>query len=139
MVASYFQRQGLDPPFYLVPIPDTKTTLESSTGPWTSVTAMAIAAKFEGDVEALDVLRWKKNLSHLSAEAQDSTPLYEKPSSARKDRMGQTRRAGGLSGGQRHASAGLGDVLESERRSRPSLCVCGKKRAPEAREELCGF
>ena len=77
MVASYFQRQGLDPPFYLVPIPDTNTTLESTTGPWMSVTAMAIASKFEGDVEALDVLRWKKNLSHLSAETQDSTRLYE--------------------------------------------------------------
>ncbi len=77
MVASYFQRQGLGPPFYLVPIPDTNTTLESTTGPWTSVTAMSIASKFEGDVETLDVLRWKKNLSHLSAEAQDSTRLYE--------------------------------------------------------------
>ena len=77
MVAGYFRRQGLDPPFYLVPIPDTNTTLESTAGPWTSVTAMAIAAKIEGDVEALDVLRWKKKLSDLSLEAQDPTGLYE--------------------------------------------------------------
>ena len=77
MVANYFLRQSIPPPFFVVPIPDTNTTLESSAGPWTSLTAMAIASKFEGEAEALDVLRWKKGMSSLGTEAKDPARLCE--------------------------------------------------------------
>jgi hypothetical protein len=62
MVAGYLQRQSIAPPLFLVPIPNSEITLESSRPPWTSLLAMAIASKLESDVAVLDLLRWRKRL-----------------------------------------------------------------------------
>jgi hypothetical protein len=60
MVAAYLTGHGMQPPLCFVPIPGPNITLESSTGPWTSVLAMSIVTKIHSDVETVDVLRWKE-------------------------------------------------------------------------------
>ena len=60
MVAHYMQENGLEPPFVLVPIPNSGNTTKSSK-PRTLKLARDIAAKI-GDTEIADCLRWKKAL-----------------------------------------------------------------------------
>ncbi len=78
MVGAYLRRHGIRPPLGLVPIPDPGITLESSTGPWTSLLCMSIATKLEGDVETYDILRWKKSPSQgrLNMAKQEPAELY---------------------------------------------------------------
>jgi hypothetical protein len=61
-VAAYLERQSIVPPLCFVPLPGSNITLESSTGPWTSLMAMAILTKIQGTVDTADVLRWKHTL-----------------------------------------------------------------------------
>jgi len=78
IVAAYLRRRSIPPPLGLVPIPDYGITLESSTGPWTSLLCMSIAAKLEGDVETFDILRWNKTSPEgsLSMAKQEPSVLY---------------------------------------------------------------
>jgi hypothetical protein len=86
MVAAYLRRHDIRPPLGLVPIPDPGITLESSTGPWTSLLCMSIATKLEGDVETFDILRWKKGSPQggLSLAKQKPSELYRNLSLIRK-------------------------------------------------------
>jgi hypothetical protein len=82
MVAAYLRRQAIRPPICFVPIPAPNITLESSTGPWTSILTMSIVTKLEGDVETIDVLRWKKKVEDNSP--QDTAALFDNMTLIRK-------------------------------------------------------
>ena len=86
MVGAYLRRHSIRPPLGLVPIPDPGITLESSTGPWTSLLCMSIAAKLEGDVETFDLLRWKKSSPQggLNMAKQEPSKLFSNLSLIRK-------------------------------------------------------
>lgn len=77
MVADYLTPSPIQPPFELVPVPTSKTTLESSAGPWTSLLAISIASNGVDDVSIRDVLRWRKPLSAPSQRSQSVSELYE--------------------------------------------------------------
>ena len=77
MVTEYLESCRIRPPFSLVPVPTSKTTLESSAGPWTSLLAISIASNGPGDVSILDVLRWKEPLEAPSQRGQTVSELYE--------------------------------------------------------------
>jgi len=77
MVADYLTAGPIRPPFDLVPVPTSKTTLESSAGPWTSLLAISIASNGLDDVSIRDVLRWRKPLSAPSRRSQSVSELYE--------------------------------------------------------------
>jgi hypothetical protein len=62
MVAGYFRQKSIVSPLLLVPIPNPEITLESSLPPRSSLLAMAIASKVDGDVDVADILRWKRKL-----------------------------------------------------------------------------
>lgn len=60
MVAHYMQENGLEPPFVLVPVPNSGNTRKSPK-PRTFKLAKAIAEKI-GNTEIADCLRWKEDL-----------------------------------------------------------------------------
>lgn len=74
-VAAYLERQSIAPPLCFVPLPGPNITLESSTGPWTSLMAMAILTKIQGTVDTADVLRWKHKLPE--GQAPSARALYD--------------------------------------------------------------
>lgn len=76
MAADYLASSPLRPPFVLVPIPTTKATLESSSGPWTALLAHAIAGAGV-DADVIDCLRWKAPLSASERRACSASELYE--------------------------------------------------------------
>lgn len=78
MVADYFRQKSIVAPLLLVPIPNPEITLASTRPPRSSLLAMAIASKVEGDVDVADILRWKRKLPE-SASARgpgDPAKLY---------------------------------------------------------------
>jgi len=77
MVTQYLETCHVQPPFTLVPVPTSKTTLDSSAGPWTSLLAISIASSGLDAVSVLDVLRWKQPLEPPSQRAQTVSELYE--------------------------------------------------------------
>jgi len=77
MVTSYVETCHIQPPFSMVPVPTSKTTLESSAGPWTSLLAISIASNGLDGVSILDVLRWKQPLEPPSQRDQTVSELYE--------------------------------------------------------------
>lgn len=77
MVSGYIDGCHIQPPFSLVPVPTSKTTLESSAGPWTSLLAISIASSGLDDVSIQDVLRWKQPLSPPSQREQTVAELYD--------------------------------------------------------------
>lgn len=77
MVTDYLDGCPIRPPFDLVPVPTSKTTLESSAGPWTTLLAISIASNGLEDASVLDVLRWKEPLAAPSQRTQSVAELYE--------------------------------------------------------------
>ena len=75
-VAAYLQRQAIGPPLCLVPIPGSNITVESSTGPWTTLMTMAILTKIQGDVDTADVLRWREK--RLERQPPSARELYDR-------------------------------------------------------------
>lgn len=62
IVANFMQQNGIEPPFALVPVPNSGITLESDKKPRTLKLASAIAKKTGNDSKAVDCLRWKRGL-----------------------------------------------------------------------------
>jgi hypothetical protein len=62
LVADYFSREGVTPPLDVVPVPNSSTTVSSTTPPRTARLADAIARQIGGGLSVHDVLRWKVNL-----------------------------------------------------------------------------
>jgi predicted amidophosphoribosyltransferase len=77
MVAEYLDSCHVQPPFSLVPVPTSKSTLESSAGPWTTLLAISIASSGLDDVSVEDVLRWKQPLDPPSQRQDTVAELYE--------------------------------------------------------------
>ncbi len=77
MVSEYLDGCHIQPPFTLVPVPTSKTTLESSAGPWTSLLAISIASSGLDDVSITDLLRWREPLAPPSQREQTAAELYE--------------------------------------------------------------
>lgn len=77
MVTEYLDGCHIQPPFNLVPVPTSKSTLESSAGPWTTLLAISIASSGLDDVSIQDVLRWKQPLSPPSQRHDTVAELYE--------------------------------------------------------------
>jgi len=77
MVIQYLAGCGVRAPFGLVPVPTSKTTLESSAGPWTSLLAISIASNGLDEASIVDVLRWKQALPPPSQRSQTVADLYE--------------------------------------------------------------
>ncbi len=77
MVTAYLETCHIQPPFSLVPVPTSKTTLDLSAGPWTSLLAISIASNGLDDVSILDVLRWNQPLEPPSQRDQTVSELYE--------------------------------------------------------------
>ena len=59
MAAHYMQQNGLEPPFVLVPIPNS-SAVSKSPKPRTLKLAKAIAARLGNETKVADCLRWKK-------------------------------------------------------------------------------
>lgn len=78
MVAGYLRQKSIDPPLLLVPIPNSEITLDSYRPPRSSLLAMAIASKVDGDVDVADILRWKRKFpeSASASGARDPAKLY---------------------------------------------------------------
>jgi len=79
IVAEHFRQHSITPPFCLVPVPNPKATLSASSGPWTALLAFSIADHFAGEVNVMDVFRWKQEWSYTGPEASswDAARLYE--------------------------------------------------------------
>jgi hypothetical protein len=79
IVADHFRQHRISPPFGLVPVPNPKATLSASSGPWTALLAYSIADHFTGEVEVMDLFRWKKEWSYSGPDAAswDGARLYE--------------------------------------------------------------
>jgi len=77
MVTSYLETCHIQPPFSLVPVPTSKTTLDASAGPWTSLLAISIASNGLEGVSVMDMLRWKEPLEPPSQRDQTVSELYE--------------------------------------------------------------
>jgi len=81
LVASYMQQHGMNPPFVLVPVPNSSsTTKDSSSRPRTRKLARAIAAKIGQGTTVADCLRWKQNLGSArkgtGVATRDAATLY---------------------------------------------------------------
>lgn len=77
MVTAYLETCHIQPPFSLVPVPTSKTTLDSSAGPWTSLLAISIASNGLDGVSIRDALRWKQPLEPPNHRDQPVSELYE--------------------------------------------------------------
>jgi len=84
MGARYLAAQQIDSPFLLVPVPASAATLDSSSGPWTSLLAIAIASNGMEQADVVDVLRWKRPVAPPSRRTASAAALYENLSVTRK-------------------------------------------------------
>ncbi len=75
MATAYLASIGVRPPFTIVPVPTPQTTLESSSGPWTSLLAISVASNILGDIQVMDVLRWKR--PWVPGQTYTAADLYE--------------------------------------------------------------
>jgi hypothetical protein len=62
MVARYLSANDFPRQVALVPVPTSRTTLDSSAGPWTSLLAISIASNGVEEADIVDVLRWRNPL-----------------------------------------------------------------------------
>ena len=77
MVTDYFQKNSINPPVTLVPVPSSKATAASISFHRTNAIATEIANKVSGNVTVRDVLRWKKEYaSARSGGPRDPLILY---------------------------------------------------------------
>jgi predicted amidophosphoribosyltransferase len=77
MVARHLAATGVEPPLLLVPVPTSSATLDSSSGPWTSLLAIAVASNGMGDADVVDALRWKRRVEPPSLRTATAAELYE--------------------------------------------------------------
>jgi hypothetical protein len=84
MVAGYITANGFPRRVALVPVPTSRTTLESSAGPWTSLLAISIASNGVEDADIVDALRWKKPLPPPGQRSSTAAELFENLALTRK-------------------------------------------------------
>ncbi len=77
MVARYVIERDLPRRVALVPIPTSRTTLESSAGPWTSLLAISIASNGLDESDIVDTLRWRKPLPPPGKRSSTAAELFE--------------------------------------------------------------
>ena len=77
MVSDYFDTHRVPTDVALVPVPTSRATLESSSGPWTSLLAISIASNGVDQASVVDVLRWKRPLEPPQQRSQSVAELYE--------------------------------------------------------------
>ena len=61
LVANYMQEHEMDPPFVLVPVPNSSNTRDSRRKPRTLKLAQAVAARIGQGTTVADCLRWKQD------------------------------------------------------------------------------
>lgn len=78
MVVDYLTQNGIGaPPLGFVPVPTSKATIDSSSGPWTSLLAISIASNGLEEVDIIDALRWRRAIPPPSQRATTAAELYE--------------------------------------------------------------
>jgi hypothetical protein len=77
MVARYLAGKDLPRRVALVPVPTSRTTLESSAGPWTSLLAISIASNGLEEADIVDALRWRSPLPPPGHRSSTAAELFE--------------------------------------------------------------
>ena len=84
MVARYLIDNDLPRRVALVPVPTSRTTLESSAGPWTSLLAISIASNGLEEADIVDTLRWRKPLPPPGHRSSTAAELFENLAATRR-------------------------------------------------------
>jgi hypothetical protein len=84
MVARYLTDNDFPRRLALVPVPTSRTTLESSAGPWTSLLAISIASNGLEDADIVDALRWRSPLPPPGHRSSTAAELFENLAVTRK-------------------------------------------------------
>jgi hypothetical protein len=84
MVARYLIDNDAPRRVALVPVPTSRTTLESSAGPWTSLLAISIASNGLEEADIVDSLRWRKPLPPPGHRSSTAAELFENLAVTRK-------------------------------------------------------
>jgi hypothetical protein len=84
MVARYLNDNQLQRNVALVPVPTSRTTLDSSAGPWTSLLAISIASNGLEEADIVDVLRWRSPLPPPGQRSSTAAELFENLAVTRK-------------------------------------------------------
>lgn len=77
MVARYLIDNGLPRRAALIPVPTSRTTLDSSASPWTSLLAISIASNGLEESDVVDTLRWRKPLPAPGQGSSSAAELFE--------------------------------------------------------------
>ena len=77
MAARYLTDNGYPRRLALLPVPTSRTTLESSAGPWTSLLAISIASNGLEDADIVDALRWRSPLPPPGHRSSTAAELFE--------------------------------------------------------------
>jgi hypothetical protein len=84
MVARYLSANDFPRRVALVPVPTSRTTLDASAGPWTSLLAISIASNGVEDADIVDVLRWRNPLPPPGQRSSTAAELFENLALTRK-------------------------------------------------------
>jgi hypothetical protein len=84
MVARYLTDNGFPRRVALVPVPTSRTTLESSAGPWTSLLAISVASNGLEEADIVDALRWRNPLPPPGHRSSTAAELFENLAVTRK-------------------------------------------------------
>jgi len=84
MVARYMAENDLPRRVALVPVPTSRTTLESSAGLWTSLLAISIASNGLEEADIVDTLLWRKPLLPPGQRSSTAAELFENLAVTRK-------------------------------------------------------
>jgi hypothetical protein len=84
MVSHYLSENQLRRRVALVPVPTSRTTLDSSAGPWTSLLAISIASNGLEEADIVDVLRWRSPLPPPGQRSSTAAELFENLAVTRK-------------------------------------------------------
>jgi len=84
MVAGYLADNDFPRRVALVPVPTSRTTLESSAGPWTSLLAISIASNGLEEADIVDALRWRNPLPPPGQRSSTAAELFENLAVTRK-------------------------------------------------------
>jgi hypothetical protein len=77
MVARYLAQNDFPRRLALVPVPTSRTVLESSAGPWTSLLAISIASNGLEEADIVDALRWRSPLPPPGHRSSTAAELFE--------------------------------------------------------------
>jgi hypothetical protein len=77
MVARYWSANRCPRPVALVPVPTSRTTLDLSAGPWTSLLAISIASNGVDEADIVDALRWRSPLPPPGSKQPSAAELFE--------------------------------------------------------------